>query len=184
MIIGVSGKRGTGKDTLAAILVERGFQKVSFAKPLKAHVRQFFSMTEEHTDGSLKEIVDPRYGLSPRQIMIDVGQFYRRYDPLFWVKQAFRDLPTLAAISDVRFINEADYIRKEGGIVVRLERKPELNIYKGVLTDVSETQLDNYAFDEVFGEEVNITPADLRRFADSLEAKYNFKGAATNENLH
>ena len=91
-MIGISGKRGSGKDTLAGMFLAEGFQKVAFAKPLKEHVRNFFEMTTEHTDGSLKEVIDPRYGIAPRQVMIDIGQFYRRYDPLFWVKLAFRDL--------------------------------------------------------------------------------------------
>lgn len=175
MIIGISGKRGSGKDTLAKFLIETGYTKVSFASPLKAHVRDFFSWTTEHTDGALKETVDPTWNVSPRQVMIAVGQFYRTFDPLFWVKQAFKNIPVNTVISDVRFINEADYIRANGGIIVRLERKSELNIYKGVIDDVSETQLDNYQFDVVLDAEKNINLTDLQNLAKELHNKYGMR---------
>lgn len=172
MIIGVSGKRGSGKDTLSNYLVERGFKKVSFAAPLKAHVRHFFGWTEEHTDGKLKEVIDPRWGVSPRQAMIAVGQFYRQFDPLFWVKLAFSNIPENAVISDVRFINEADYIKSQGGIIARLERRKDLNIYgPDEILDISETQLDNYAFNEVLPTDRNIALVDLQEFAAYLSEK-------------
>lgn len=151
--------------------MQKGFEKVSFASPLKAHVRHFFEMTTDHTDGALKEIVDPRWNKSPRQIMIDIGQYYRAYDPLFWVKRAFASLPKLAVISDVRFVNEADHIRNNGGIIVRLERDPALNIYKGVINDISETQLDDYRFDEVLPADRNLELVDLKQFSEYLVEK-------------
>ena len=107
---------------------------------------------------------------TPREIMIEVGQFYRQFDKNFWVRRVLRDAldEQDACITDVRFRNEADSIRRAGGIVVRLERKPELNVYKGTINDATETELDDYSFDYVLGADFNLTPADLQAFAKGV----------------
>jgi hypothetical protein len=183
MLIGISGKRGSGKDLLGSILVgEHGFKRFSFAQSLKKHVRDFMNLTEEQTDGELKEkptayVRGDWSCWTPRELMIEVGQFYRKFDSNFWVRKV---LPYAldernACITDVRFNNEAEAIRSAGGLLVRLERKPELNIYKGELNDATETELDGYSFDYVLGSDFNITPADLQHFA---------KGVLSHTNAH
>jgi len=170
-IVGISGKRGSGKDTLAARFIARGWAKLSFASTLKAHVREFFDMTIEQTDGALKETVDSRYGVTPRQIMIDVGQFYRRFDPLFWVKKATSKLDSEGKyiVSDLRFINEANHLRSMGASLVRLNRRRDLNIYKEEINDISETELDNYEhFDVVVPEDKNVNLGDLEVVAATV----------------
>lgn len=192
LIIGVSGKKGSGKDTLANILVKKyGFIKRSFAEALKSGVRKDFDLTKDHTDGKLKELptkfINTKYHQSdgclkteywtPRDIMVEYGQFFRKFNPNYWVDSVFDNLkhidpfknyPKLirVVISDVRFKNEADRIREEGGYVARLDRKLELNIYKTISDDVSETDLDNYTPDFLLSEHQNINPNDLEKFAD------------------
>jgi hypothetical protein len=52
MIIGMTGKAGSGKDTVADILVrEHGFVKVAFADPLKRLVRDVYAFTDEQLWG-------------------------------------------------------------------------------------------------------------------------------------
>jgi hypothetical protein len=190
VIIGISGKRGAGKDLFATILAYRGFKNYPFAGALKERVRQDFNLKKEETDGKFKEsptrFVRYNYkqdnGLevvegywTPREIMIAYGQFYRQFDNLFWVKKVFdtlKALPeqSLITISDVRFKNEADYIKEKGGILVRLERDPKLNIYgPNQINDPSETELDDYnGFDFVIPKEHNENPQDLEKAADKL----------------
>lgn len=191
-ILGISGKRGAGKDLLATILGYQGFKNHPFAGILKERVRQDFGLTKEHTDGALKEaiiskmpkIISKPIGFAatettvdfwtPRQIMIEYGQFYRQFDSMFWVRKVFekiKALPqqSLITISDVRFKNEADYIKEQGGKLIRLERSETLNIYKGVITDASEVELDDYkGFDFTVPAERNETPQDLERVADNI----------------
>ncbi len=174
-LIGVSGKRGSGKDTLANYLVRTyGFTKLSFAALLKQHVRDFFGMTVEHTDGPLKEIVDERYSKSPRQIMIAIGQFYRSFDPDFWIKAAFKDIDPNKdyVISDLRFKNEANYLRNvQGATIVRLNRYKNLNIYGSEeINDISETDLDDYVFDLVIPTERNVDLKDIASTADLINS--------------
>lgn len=183
MLIGISGKRGSGKDLLGTILAsEHGFVRYSFARALKQHVRDFMLLTEEQTDGGRKEMPTAYektdgWFYTPREIMIEVGQFYRQFDRNFWVRKVLRYAmdEQNACITDCRFVNEADAIRAAGGVVIRLERKPELNIYKGAIDDATETELDHYSFDYVLGADFNLTPADLQHFAKEIIADTNAK---------
>lgn len=187
ILIGISGKRGVGKDLLASFLAKKyGFVNVPFASTLKEEVRKTFGLTFDHTDGRLKESPTNYESFyrgtkwTPREIMISYGQFFRKFDPLWWVKRTFKriqDIQTFhqygdaarISISDVRFKNEADYIKEQGGFLVRLERKPELNIYKELIEDLSEIDLDNYdKFDLRLSAEENILPDDLKNFADDV----------------
>lgn len=187
-ILGISGKRGAGKDLLANILHYRGFRNFPFAGALKEKVRQDFQLTKEQTDGKLKEVptklvrmpnspesTDPNHGFwTPRQIMIEYGQFFRQFDKDFWVRKVFESLKaqpdnSLITISDVRFKNEANYIKEQGGFLIRLERNPKLNMYGEPIDDISEKDLDNYdGFDYIVPQEHNETPQDLERVADKL----------------
>ena len=182
ILIGISGKRGTGKDTLANILsLEHNFLKMSFAAELKRQVREEFKLTDEHIEGSLKAAKLPN-GFTPREIMIRYGNFFRQFDTNWWIGRLFDKIASLGefvsqtnpqhqlnvAISDVRFKNEADYIKQQGGVLVRLERKDNLNIYPTKSNDASECDLDNYAFDMTLNEEQNLNFESLRLFANTI----------------
>lgn len=177
MILGISGKRGTGKSLLASYLVKNhGWREMPLARELKRRVRADFDLTVDQTDGVLKEIIDPRYGITPRELMIRYGQFFRAIDEMFWVKQVFYHIDripegTNVVIPDVRFKNEARFITSKGGSLVRLERSKDLNVYKTELQDSSETDLDDYSFPLVVPEERNEVPEDLERLAKHIENK-------------
>lgn len=179
LVIGISGKRGTGKSLLCnPYLKARGFEVYAFADPLKEDVRRAYGITKEHTDGKLKEVAAPKLGgKTPREAMIAEGEIRRRFseNSLYWVSRLYDKIKQLhsdsiVAISDVRFKNEATYIRHFGGYIVRLERDPKLNIYKEVINDASETELDDYPFDKVLPANRNVNPQDLERFAEELKS--------------
>lgn len=166
MLIGISGKRGTGKTTLGQVLeLKYGFEPVGLADSLKEMVKEVFNLTEEHVNGSLKEAPLPQYsGYTPRTIMIDVGQFFRKYDENIWIKKLLdrKPLGKSLVITDVRFWNEANFIKESGGLLVRLNRSADLSIYKGLILDASETALDDYPyFDLVVKEDENVELKDL-----------------------
>lgn len=171
-LIGISGKAGSGKDLFVSILKESVpyLEHRKMAGYLKHLCREHFGLTLEQTDGAKKGEHDSRYCMTPRQIMIDTGRFYRSIDPHFWIKKLHVDIEQIwaaknnvpVAISDIRFPNEADWVRAMGGVLVRLERSAELR--GGDIDDESETSLDNYKyFDFTFNAASNVNAADMRR---------------------
>lgn len=153
MLIGLVGKKGAGKDTVADFLIEKkGYNKKAFADPLKKVVQALFLLDETQVhDQSLKEITDPRWSLSPRQMMQLVGTNLIRTNlgEDFWLKhiELGRENLDFIVISDVRFQNEADWVRKKGGILIRIVSNEESNSV--VDTHRSETELESIHTDHV-----------------------------------
>ena len=67
-------KKRVGKDTVADYLVNKyGFVKYSFGQPIKEVAKIMFDFSDEQLNGDLKEAVDIRWGISPRQFFQDFG---------------------------------------------------------------------------------------------------------------
>lgn len=130
-LIGLTGKAGTGKDTFAGFLNKHlSFEPYSFAGPLKDACCGLFGWTRHQIDHDreFKEAVDPRWGFSPRRAMQLMGTEYGRQmlrDDL-WIHMAKIRLDETRKegllVTDVRFENEATWIRENGGLLIHLER--------------------------------------------------------------
>lgn len=127
LIIGISGKKSAGKDTIADHLVENhGFGKLAFASSLKCVARELFLFSDAQLHDPIeKEQVDPRWGISPRRAFQMIGTDWVRnqLDPDFWVRRLeceIRALPQTArvVISDVRFPNEKKMVERLGGKMI------------------------------------------------------------------
>ena len=138
MIVGLTGRAGSGKDSVGAMLrKEYGAALLSFAAPLKTLCRDLFDLTDEQVNTlEGKETPDPRWtsaegkARTPREILQLIGtEGFRAVDPSFWVKRAMANATTLirggapvVVFTDVRFPNECAAIRDSGGIVLRLAK--------------------------------------------------------------
>lgn len=84
-------------------------------------VRAGFQLTTAHTDGELKERKLKTLGVSPRYLMQTLGtEWGRAIDPQIWLKAWLREAraETWAGakgivVDDVRFLNEAEFLRRE-----------------------------------------------------------------------
>ncbi len=171
ILLAISGKRKSGKSFLADMLANGfGFKHLSFAKTLKAKLRQDLGLSVHHTDGALKEVPLPEYNnKTPRQLMIEFGGFYRTLDSMFWVKELKKELLSTPqaqtgryVIADLRFKNEANWVKEHGGKIVRLNRDESLTGPN--IDDLSETGLDNYdKFDLVVPAHLNRDVSDMKR---------------------
>ena len=127
LVVGFAGKARSGKDTAGAYLVENyQFLRYSFAQPLKDATKIMFHLTDKQIEN--KEKPAEPWGRSPRELYQKVGtDIARNIDVNVWVKGAdiFRqENPGRSiVITDVRFSNEAHWIRSHGGVVIFLESK-------------------------------------------------------------
>lgn len=137
-LIGITGKAGAGKDTLADHLVHRyRATKYSLALPLKLMLNTAFGWSiEQWNDREWKERVIPWLGKSPRQLAQTLGTEWGREQAHenLWVllaEQRYIEHIDMSAsfggvepfvIPDVRFTNEAEMIRSQNGVVIQLHR--------------------------------------------------------------
>jgi len=132
MLIGLCGAPGCGKDTLAEQFVLHDvYEQYRFADPIKAMLTQFHIRPDVWDDHEQKEKPIPWLGKSPRYLAQTLGTEWGRdlVHPDVWVLMAKGRWHVLNAgkegrmvISDVRFPNEAQWIRKAGGIIVNIQR--------------------------------------------------------------
>jgi hypothetical protein len=136
-ILGIHGKAGSGKDTIGDYLVDHhSYLKFAFANPLKCMIDTAFGPIPWN-DRRRKEAPLPRIGKSPRQLAQTLGTEWGRtlVHPDVWVILMEQSINEVASanwttdagvegivITDVRFENEAEWIRKRGGQVWHLRR--------------------------------------------------------------
>lgn len=126
-IIGISGPARSGKDTLGdqfvKILTEYGLkcQKVSFANQLKTETDDFLKSTIGIS--SFTQNDDEKNIIRP--FLVTWGTHVRRkLDPDVWIKSVEKLLKNdvVTIISDVRFENELNWIKNNGGHSVFVDR--------------------------------------------------------------
>lgn len=131
-LIGIAGRAGSGKDTAGSHLVEQhGFQQYAFADPIRAMLGALGAFpAADLINRDTKEVVIDWLGKSPRQMAQTLGTEWGRelVHPQLWILMAQRrwDAAKFAGhslvVTDVRFANEADWIRGQGGQVIGLDR--------------------------------------------------------------
>lgn len=134
LLIGLAGAARSGKTTAAQHLaVLFGFIHYALAQPLKQMLAQGFNLSDAHLEGSLKEQPLPWLGKSPRELLQLLGTEWGRgmVHSDLWLLLAEQNLASLAncypggrgiVISDLRFENEAAFVRQRGGAVVHILR--------------------------------------------------------------
>lgn len=144
MLIGIIGFIGSGKGTVGDYLHDEwGFEKDSFAKPLKDAVSIIFGwdrdMLEGDTDESRKwrEQVDLYWSdvigsqMTPRLALQLFGTECIRniFHPNVWSASLINRVKVDTVVTDCRFTNEIQSIKESGGLVLRVKRGPEPKWY-------------------------------------------------------
>lgn len=149
MLIGIAGKAGAGKDTVAQWLSDNaGYETQGLADPIKEMLDVFFNSNSANwADRGWKESPHPLFGFSPRQAAQKLGTEWRDLmDPskMMWCKWMEADWKQYGfdknntVVPDIRFPHEQDWVHSHGGIVIYIERTDVDEIHP----HISETSLD------------------------------------------
>ena len=130
-LIGIVGRKRSGKDTLAGFMreISPGTRVLSFAEPLKLACKHAYQLSDAQLDDT-KDVIDHRWGMTPRDMMKSLGvNYFRAQDEEHWTKNMSFRLEGVGnvVISDVRFQNEAAFVRERGGVLIHVSRDMESN---------------------------------------------------------
>jgi len=139
MKIAVVGKMRSGKDTLGKYVFyndHEGWQNhLAFGDEIKQVARVYFP-----------DIVAKG---KPRKLYQTIGQEFRKHDPDVWVKALDRNMQHLIKregasnfiITDVRQLNEYEYLKEKGFTVIKVEANDEIRKERIMLSgDVFEAE--------------------------------------------
>lgn len=152
MLIGISGFEGSGKNTVADILTKKyQFKQESFAGKLKDILSVLFGWDRAMLEGLTAESRKQRFevdtwwadrleipDLTPKVMLKTIGTdvFRNCFHNEIWVSSLERQLIASTGnivVTDVRFANEAEAIRRLGGKLLRVRRGAEPEWYKYAL---------------------------------------------------
>jgi hypothetical protein len=130
MIIGLTGRKRSGKSTIAQALVHKGFAEMSFAEPIRTFTKILLGLDHAGLEEAKEKPIDWLDGVTTRYIMQTLGTEWGRQTihPDIWIRYLTRRLTAPSnlnadiVISDIRFDNEAIALRELGAKIVRVER--------------------------------------------------------------
>lgn len=187
-IVGLIGKKRSGKDTFGeALVLTSGFTRVAFADPLREAALGLDPIVGRpalpgqlapQRDVRLSDVVEAIGWEKAKDLVPEVRRTLerfgtdaiRRLDEDFWVRMAAEKIQSIegpVVVTDVRFPNEADKIRELGGIVVRIIRPSQ---ERPSASHVCETALDDYAEDLTFYNFQGVE--EFRKLAESFGRSY------------
>ena len=165
MIIGISGKMHSGKDTLAGIIqhLYPEYEIVPFAKKLKQMASILLNVDEElfNNHDFKNSTLGPEWNwkmdnnrlhkqegdsaMTVREFLQFLGTdaLKEGLHPNVWINALFSKDYKNVIIPDVRFPEEAEAIKKRGGILIRIERDKK-TMQKVNEFHKSEVSLDGY----------------------------------------
>jgi hypothetical protein len=179
VIVGLTGRAGSGKDFTFKYLEGLGYSvtRYAWADALRYEIEETIS------DGMyMPALWTKPYPDEVRRLLQWWGTDLRRkQDPDYWVKKMQNDLepyrrggpfePHLAVVTDCRFLNEVEALRDLGGVIVRVWAAEKDRLERlGALppSHASEVSLDNLVPDITLisrnGMVVPAAPADASRW--------------------
>ncbi len=174
-LIGLSGKLGCGKNYIAEKIISPHFHNyniliIGFGDQVKNELyARDLSLTYD-------ELYDRKTNESRHKLQTYATEHGRNvYNQDMWIRGLDMQIETfnrrsckkvLVIICDVRFKNEAEYVKKKGGKLIRIESplRTELRYwqesknndeYKKISSHQSETDLDQYNFDFIVNNDKN-----------------------------
>jgi ABC-type branched-subunit amino acid transport system ATPase component len=140
-IFGLCGKAGAGKDSFfnELKLINPDCVRIAFADELKREIANLTGLTPEYIE---------QHKASLRGLLQHWGTDLRRrhFGEDYWIKRISirqEDLHKPIFVTDVRFVNEANFIRDNGGKIIRIVKLNDTS----QANHVSESEMDGIAAD-------------------------------------
>jgi phosphomevalonate kinase len=138
VIIVLSGKQFSGKDTVAKIILEAlpNFRRIGLGDAIKIEYGEIKNLTFEEIEKNKAEY---------RPDLIELGNKRRSEDADYWLKKVLAQKENLI-VPDIRLKHELEIFREQGAIAVRVECDRDRRAERGVLVkenDLTETDLDD-----------------------------------------
>jgi hypothetical protein len=177
VLIGLIGRRRSGKDTFAQYFIETlGYRRKALADIPKAQTSRKYGLPanmlwwEDNKD-------KPYYGdqtRTYRELLIEYANGKRALDPDVWVKTLLAEIEPLLArgesviVTDVRFPNEAELLHAAGAVLFKIER-PQIPIFCD-LADSGVDEIDGALISRTFVNNAGVNDLwrDARDVADTL----------------
>jgi hypothetical protein len=137
LLVGITGYMGSGKSLFAQLLENELREHTrwepslhGFADPLKAWAKKYFRW--DGCKGTSDVLIDGARYIGGRQLLQGLGVAMRNeVDPNFWLSQlnerlavhvALQSAPQALLLHDLRFINEAEWLKSYNGVLIRVTR--------------------------------------------------------------
>jgi hypothetical protein len=166
-LIGLNGAIGSGKSEAARFLSDKyGYKEITFKAEFVRRIFLSLGICDRHPDHEIylnlfydQELKDKSNellgGLTPREVKLSFSGWVRSIDPDAFVKPTELKIKTYSklktqslldiVVSDVRFDNEAQLIKRNGGVIWKIERQN--NPFKIKSSHESEKDLDKKYID-------------------------------------
>ena len=183
--IAISGQAKTGKNTLAEMLInhivndDEKYQIVAVADPIKSIIQSMFPDADANCLYGVSELrssVIPgnfkdndNNPLTYRRALIDIGSLGRKYNSDLWLNTLVKNAKKATDLkvyicSDVRFVNELNYLKDHGFFMVRIKRNG-----LPIIDDISETaqlEIQDNFFNKVVENSGNLD--DLNKISKNI----------------
>jgi hypothetical protein len=142
MILGLTGVRGSGKDTLADYLVERyDFKKIAFADPIREKVKFLLQLKTDKEYDTIKraqlfwdkdhdlfryDAIRPRYdALDGRHLVREIGMLMLSYDKNQFTNYVTTEISRNVSkfhyvVTDLRMEHEHDCLKRLDAYIVKI----------------------------------------------------------------
>ena len=140
-IIGIGGLKRSGKDTFARVVADVAradgiaVAVIAFADAVRQAAAAAYGVdAAAFTDDARKDTICKAWGITYRQMLINLGEAMRGVDPDHWVKAwrraairhnrtcEYGQVPLLVLVPNLRRVNEAQAIHQAGGLTVLMRR--------------------------------------------------------------
>ena len=120
--VALFGQMASGKSSIANILIDSHYSRMSFAGPLKSISELAYGPIEKAETYSVTSLDGNTELISGREVLQRVGQSIKAHDRDFWLRCFFRTVEAFGStplvVDDGRFGFECESLRSRGWLIV------------------------------------------------------------------